>query len=154
VTDNPDNTVTAPVIDTAPPMSWDAAQARKNEMLNDPATRDKIMQGDVETRAEYDRVIRSLAFGQPPPGPADSRESIVEHLRQHADISEAVADEIRSDRASTPWEHQRALQRRDQLFRDEAWREKYARGDQRAQTEVALINLILSRRIRDNPQEK
>ena len=120
-------------------------------MLADPAIRDKIMQGDVETRAEYDRVIRSLAFGQPPAAPENDRQAMVEHLRQHADISEAVADEIRSGRASSPWEYQQALRLREHLFQDQGWVEKYNKGDRRAQTEVALINVILSRPVRDNP---
>ena len=158
MTDNPTNAAGGdlpgapqPSIDPLPAISYSEAESRKAELFANEEWRNAFFSGSVEAKREWDQIVRGLAA--PPPAPANEREAIVEHLRQHADITEAVADEIRSDRASTPWEHQRALQRRDQLFRDEAWVERYNRGDGRAQTEVALINLILSRRIRDNPNE-
>ena len=97
-----------------------------------------------------DQINRGLTTTE---APATEREAIIEHLRQYGDISEAVADEIRSGRASTPWERQRTLEKRNYLFQDAGWVARYEAGDRQARMEVALINLILSRPVRDNPNQ-
>jgi hypothetical protein len=69
-------------------------------------------------------------------------------------ISDAVADQIRNDLPVSPAEYKLASQRKDQLFRDQAWIGRYNAGDRQAVNDLALINIILASRIRDNPQEK
>ena len=138
--------------DSLPAISYEQASSLKQELLANEEWRTKYVNGDIECRRQMDQIYRGLTT--PPAAPVNPGEAIVEHLRQYADISEDVADEIRSGRASTPYEYQRALELRDHLFQDEEWVQKYNKGDRRAHTQVALINSILSRRVRDNPQEK
>lgn len=132
MTDNPDpaGTVTSdlsgvpqPSIDPLPAISYEQASSLKQELLANEEWRTKYINGDIECRRQMDQIYRGLTT--PPAAPPNPGEAIVEHLRQHADISEDVADEIRSGRASTPYEYQRALELRDHLFQDEEWMQNH-----------------------------
>jgi hypothetical protein len=72
-----------PSIDPFPAISYDEASSRKQELFANSEWREKYFQGDVECRRQWDQIVRGLAA--PPPAPADSRESLVEHVRQTAD---------------------------------------------------------------------
>jgi hypothetical protein len=140
-----------PSIEPLPVVSPAHALSLKQELFAREDWRTRWFSGDVEAHRQYDQIVRSLAAPQPPP--PDSRESLVDHIRQTADISEAVADQIRNDLPVSPIEYKLASQRRDQLFADQTWIERYNRGERRAVTELALVNIVLASRIRDNPQE-
>jgi hypothetical protein len=50
----------------APAFSYDEAVSRKDQILNDPQARDRLMQGDVEMTQTWRSIQQALAYGTPP----------------------------------------------------------------------------------------
>lgn len=99
---NTDPGVAAPT-PSAPEMPYDEALSRKQERLADPVWRDKYYNGDVECRAEMDRIVRGLTPKQSVTDPA-SIEDLIDTWRSRADIPESVADQIRTQMPVSPSE--------------------------------------------------
>jgi hypothetical protein len=138
-----------PVVPAPPPMSYAAAESRKQEMLNDPETRNKIMAGDVTANAEWKRVIEGLS--RQPELPASPRDEAAAHLQQTSGFTLAPEhlQEIIENRPVTPDEARMARGRFEARIQDPDWRAKYSRGDLEAKKEMALIQSVLSRPIKD-----
>jgi hypothetical protein len=138
----------------APAMSFQEAESRKAEMFGNQEWVDKYMSGDIEARAQYDAVIRSLAFGrQPPPSDPRSVDQLEEWARSQADVSEAVIEQIRTGPPITPLERRLAIQRREARFADPEFVQAYLDGNPAARKEVLLLSVILSSRVRDDPSK-
>jgi hypothetical protein len=141
----------APSIDPLPAISYGEAESRKAELFANEEWRTKYFAGDVEAKREYDQIVQGLTT--PPPPPTNERELILEQLGRYAQVFPAAKEEALSGRASTPADVQEAIAAKEAFFQDQDWMERYARGGREEHAQVATINLILSRRVRDNPFE-
>ena len=135
---------------TDQPMTVEAATARRAEMISDAGFTERYMAGGVPERDEMLKVSTALSI-------ANSAESFateqqIASLKSIADISDDVANEIRSGRAVTPQERQFALDLKAKLMRDRAWVAKYLDGDRECATKVALLSVVLSARVAE-PQK-
>jgi hypothetical protein len=140
-----------PIVDTAPPpMSHAEAVSRRDAMISDPATRDRIMQGHVETLAEWNRVIQGLAYGKvPEPSAPDSVEGLIEFACGIVpDLTEAHLDELRSSRPIDPVTRRRAEQWKEVHFRDPVFVQSYFDGDPEVARQVFHLNTLLSLPVR------
>jgi hypothetical protein len=134
-------------------MSYAEAESRKAEMINDAETRNKIMAGDVATTAVWNRVVEALS--RQPELPATPQEQAAAHLQESSGytLSEAHLQEIIDRRPVTPDEYRMARGRFEARCADPEWRAKLNRNDLETKRELALIQSILSRPIRD-PQSQ
>jgi hypothetical protein len=138
----------APAVPIVPDMSFDDAMLAKSQRLADPAWRDKYVAGDVGCKAEMDALMQALTPKRPQPTDPTSAEQAIDFLRERADIPENVADQIRNNEPVTFQERRLAEQMRAKLFRDKSWVQRYLDGDREAATQIALINVILSSRVK------
>jgi hypothetical protein len=129
-------------------MSFDDAMLAKTQRLADPAWRDKYMNGDVGCKAEMDALMHALTPKQPQPSDPTSLEQAIDWLRERADIPESVATQIRDNVPVSAQEYRLAQQMKEKLFRDKSWVAKYLDGDRDAATQIALVNVILSSRVK------
>jgi hypothetical protein len=141
-----------PVADLLPQMSPEAATSKKNELFANQEWRNKYYNGDATARSEMDAIVRALTPAQPAPADPSSREQFIDWIRNYAEISEEVAEQIRSDRPVSAHEHRLAQQRKETMMRDKEWCKLYLDNDRDARTEMALVNIILSSRVRDPGQ--
>jgi hypothetical protein len=138
-------------IDPLPAISYGEAESRKAELFANEEWRTKYFAGDVEAKREYDQIVQGLTT--PPPPPTNERELILEQLGRYAQVFPAAKEEVLSGQASTPADIQEAIAAKEAFFQDQDWMERYAKGGRKEHAQVATINLILSRRVRDNPFE-
>jgi hypothetical protein len=141
----------APVVPELPPMSTAEAASRKTEFLANKEKTTKLLNGDVGAKAEWDLITQNL---WQPPQVNQPRDEVTNHLQESSgfQLSPEVLEEFRSNRPVTSQEHQMARSRLESRKMDPDWLRRYFRGDLEVRKEVALINSILSRVIRDNPQ--
>lgn len=138
--------------DTPAPMGYVEASARRDEMINDPAIRDKIMSGDIQTNVEWQRVMAGLAQGQAPqPAAPDSIEGLVNWAQEISGGSlspELVDYHLVKGTPVSPQERQMAEARKSAKLRDPGFRKRYMDGDSDARREILLCDVIISSRIR------
>jgi hypothetical protein len=139
----------APVV----PMSVAEGLSRKQEFLANKEKMAALMNGGVRESDEW-RMIVSAISAQPPAATAP-RDQVTEDLNAASGYSlpAEVLQEYRENRPVTPDEYRIARARLDSRIQDPDWRAKYGRGDLEAKKEMALIQSILSRPIRD-PQSQ
>jgi hypothetical protein len=143
----------APVVraTTAPAFSMQEAADRKAEFLVNKEKTTALMNGDVGATNEW-RLINDHLWQAPAiVGP---RDEVTEHLQASSGhtLSPEVLEEFRSNQPVSPAERRMAQQRLESRKQDPQWLAKYMRGNHETRKEVALINSILSRPVRDNPQ--
>jgi hypothetical protein len=134
--------------DPLPPISYTEAESRKAELFSNSEWFNRYMSGDVTAVREYNQIVQGLTAA--PAAPVTENEAILDQLRRSAVIGHDVAEEILSGRPVTSAEREYAKTLRDHLFEDAEWRAKYDKGDVRARQQVAYINSILSRVVRDS----
>jgi hypothetical protein len=139
----------APAAPSVPPMSAAEAQSRKGEFFADRAKMDALMKGDVAATNEWQAIVAGLSAQ--PPAPTAPRDDVTEHLNASSGytLAQDVLDEFREDRPVTPDEYRMARARFDARESDPQWVAKLNRGDLETKKELALIQSILSRRVRD-----
>jgi hypothetical protein len=135
--------------DPLPAISFSEAESRKAELFANEEWRTRYFAGDVEATREYNQIVHGLTT--PPPAPTDERQATLEALRQHGPVFPAAAAEIETGRASTPADVQEAKDALQQFSNDAGWMERYKNGGRLEHAQINTINLILSRRIRDDP---
>jgi hypothetical protein len=143
---------TAPFSPTpaAPTMTWSEAESRKQAMLASAEFRDKLLAGDITSKQEWDNVIQALAYGKvPEPAAPDSPDGLIEWVRNVADVSEDVIEEIRTGRPVTSHERRLAVQRKESRLSDPVFRDAYLNGDPSAKREILLLSVILASPVRD-----
>jgi hypothetical protein len=134
-----------------PAFSPAEAQSRKSEFLANKEKTTALMNGDVGATNEWRLITENL---YQPPQFTQGRDEVTGHLQANSgyQLRDEVLQEFRENRPVTPAEYRMAQQRLESRKQDPEWRAKYFRGDHEALKEVALINSILSRPVRDNPQ--
>jgi hypothetical protein len=99
-------------------------------------------------------LLKVLAPAAPTPtGNGISMDQQITHLREHADFSPAVEEQIRTGMPVSPQEKALAASRLAVLKKDGAWVRRFFDGDREANKEMMLLNLILSSRVRDPGQQ-
>jgi hypothetical protein len=73
----------------------------------------------------------------------------VRNFRSWAEFSPEVEQQIREQRPVTSLERELASDRKEKLLRDSDWIDRYNKGGRKERTEMFLVNLILSSRVRD-----
>jgi hypothetical protein len=140
----------APVVPAAPAMSPAEAASRKSEFMANKEKTTALMNGDAAATAEWRLITQNLwqpaQFTQP-------RDEVTEHLQESSGyaLSPEVLQEFRENRPVTPDEHRMARVRFDARKQDPEWIAKLNRGNPEVKKELALIQSILSRSVRDNP---
>jgi hypothetical protein len=143
----------APVVETPPPMTMQEAASRKSEFLGNKEKMAALMAGDAAASAEWWLITQNLwqptQFTQP-------RDEVTEHLQESAGytLSDEVLAEFRENRPVTPDEYRFAQARFDSRKQDPEWIAKLNRDDLETKKELALIQSILSRPVRDPIQPK
>jgi hypothetical protein len=134
---------------SVPPMSAAEAQSRKGEFFADQAKMDALMKGDVTATHEWQAIVAGLSAQ--PPAPTAPRDEVTNHLQESSGytLAQDVLDEFRSNASVTPDEHRMARARFDARKQDNEWIAKLNRGDLETKKELALIQSILSRPVRD-----
>jgi hypothetical protein len=141
----------APPPPSPPPMSPAEAASRKSDFLASKEKMSALMAGDAAVTAEWKLITQNLwqpqQFTQP-------RYEVTEHLQSSSgyQLSPEVLQEFRENRPVTPDEHRMARARFDARKQDPEWIAKLNRGNPEVKKELALIQSILSRPVRDNPQ--
>jgi hypothetical protein len=133
-----------------PPLSYAAAESRKQEILASAELRQKIMDSDAEMTAEWRRI--TVALSRPPETPTAPREAAADALNASAGygLSPEVLQEFVENRPVSPQEVYFARAKFDELKQDPSWFQRYQRGDMEARRQMALINSILSRPVKDS----
>jgi hypothetical protein len=136
-----------------PQMSVSEATSRKNEFMADKAKVDALMAGDADATATWRSIVNAISAQ--PLTPTDPREEAAEALQQSAgfQLSEEVLQEIRENRPVSPLERHFAQSKFDEFKNDPAWIQALNRGSMKERKELALIQSILSRPVRD-PQSQ
>jgi hypothetical protein len=101
------------------------------------------MKGGIAEKAEMDHLMAALSPRQPMPSDPSSVEQVIDHLRERANISEQVANQIRQNLPISAPE-----QLKDRLFRDREWVKRYLDGGIQEAETMALINVNLSLPVR------
>jgi hypothetical protein len=142
-----------PAPEPPPPLSYAAAESRKQEILASAELRQKIFDGDIDATVEWRRLTEALS--RPSETSADPRTEAAEHLQQSAGYTLApeIVQEIVENRPVSPLERRFAQAKWDELKRDADWFQRYQRGEQKALKEKALVDSILSRPVKD-PQSQ
>jgi hypothetical protein len=136
----------------APPaMSLAEATSRRDEMINDPAFRERYLNGEVAAAAEMAKVTAALVTPEVKPGD-ESMDTQIAGLRSHFEFSPEVELQVRSDMPVTSVERERALAMRANLHRDPAWRQRYLDGGVEERKQSFLISVILASKVRDPAQ--
>jgi hypothetical protein len=147
--DIPGPSPTAPVQE----MSFDQAVSLKAELMGNAEWRDKYYNGDPTARQQMDAIVRGLTPKQGGPGDPSSAEEAIDFLRQRADISDEVAQMIRTRMPISPQERRMTEQLKERLFADKAWVKRYLDGGREEQNTMAMINVNLSAPVRDDPSK-
>jgi hypothetical protein len=134
---------TAPATPVVPNMSYDDAPVAKSQRMADPGWRGRYMKGGIAEKAEMDHLMAALSPRQPMPSDPSSVEQVIDHLRERANISEQVANQIRQNLPISAPE-----QLKDRLFRDREWVKRYLDGGIQEAETMALINVNLSLPVR------
>lgn len=134
-----------------PPISMAEAASRKSEFLASKEKMAALMNGNSAASNEWQFITQNL---WQPPQFTQPRDEATEHLQESSGhtLSPEVLEEFRSNQPVSPAERRLAEQRLESRKNDPVWLAKYMRGDHETRKEVALINSILSRPVRDNPQ--
>ena len=134
---------TAPATPVVPNMSYDDAPVAKSQRMADPGWRGRYMKGGIAEKAEMDHLMAALSPRQPMPSDPSSVEQVIDHLRERANISEQVANQIRQNLPISAPE-----QLKDRLFRGREWVKRYLDGGIQEAETMALINVNLSLPVR------
>jgi hypothetical protein len=134
-------------------MTFEAAEARKIEMLSDPGFTEKYLQGDVASRREFTRVHEALANGAPVGPDQFARETEIAHLRSRADINDTQVKEYVERWPQSAKIVQEARDLRQRLFADRAWVERYLSGGREEARQVALLGIILTAPLAEEQQK-
>jgi hypothetical protein len=131
-----------------PPMSMAEAASRKSEFLANKEKTAALMNGDVGATNEW-RLINEHLWQ--PPQHTQPRDEVTEHLQESSGytLSPEVLQEFRENRPVTPDEYRMARARFDARKQDPEWIAKLNRGNPEVKKELALIQSILSRPVRD-----
>jgi hypothetical protein len=111
--------------------------------MADPGWRRRYMKGGIAEKAEMDHLTAALSPRQLMPSDPSSVEQVIDHLRERANISEQVANQIRQNLPISAPE-----QLKDRLFRDREWVKRYLDGGIQEAETMALINVNLSLPVR------
>lgn len=141
----------APVVPAAPAMSPAEAASRKSEFLASKEKTTALMNGDAAATNEWRLITQNL---YQPPQFTQARDEVTEHLWESSGytLRPEVLQEFRENRPVSPDEYRFARARFDARKQDPEWISKLNRGDPETKKELALIQSILSRPVRDNPQ--
>jgi hypothetical protein len=133
-------------------MSYAAAQSAKQAFFADKAKMDSLMAGGVDATNEWRAIVAGLSAQ--PAAPADPREAAAEHLNACAgyNLSEEVLQEFVENRPVSPLEQHYAQSKFEEMKQDREWFARYQRGEIQARREMALVQSILSRPVKDEPQ--
>ena len=126
------------------------AASRKQEFLSDQTKINALMAGDVKATAEWQLITNHL---YQPPQVTAPRDEVTNHLQESSGytLPPEVLQEYRENRPVTSDEYRMARAKFDSRLQDREWQAKLNRGDLEAKKELALIQSILSRPVRDNP---
>ena len=138
-----------PVVDT-PTMSHAEAVSRRDALISDATFREKLLAGDVDSKHEWDAVVRGLAYGKvPEPAAPDSPEGLTDWaLSIVPDLTEVHLEEIRTSRPISPDVRRRAEQWKAVHFRDPAFVQAYFDGDPEVARQIFHLNTVLSLPVR------
>jgi hypothetical protein len=150
-------TVAPPAAVPAAPSPADAnraaAVARLDFLKNDSEFVKLHLSGNEGTKAELAKLAEIIAA---------PRENVTQHggvtneqqlaeqaatAATMADIGDDVLAHIKNGAAVSQEEYRMAVAKKDALFGDPAWRDKFFRGDHQAKKEKLLLDVILSSRI-------
>jgi hypothetical protein len=133
-----------------PAMPADQARARIAELKSDPAFVKRHLSGDNETREHLAR-LHEFAFAPAPgsitvggPTPEAQRAEQADHLGTLSDLSADVLDHVRTGAPVSQDEYRMAVAKKDSLFSDASWRDKYFAGNHEAKQQKLLLDVILS----------
>jgi hypothetical protein len=136
------------------PTPADQARAQIEALKADPAWVQKHLAGSHETKAELAR-LHEIAYAPAQgsirvggPTPEAQRAEQADHLGIMSDLPAAVIDQVRQGQPVTAEEYRLAVGRKNSLFADPAWRDRYFRGDHEARQQKLLLDVILSSPIR------
>jgi hypothetical protein len=138
----------------APSTPAEQAVAKIAALKADPDFVKRHLGGDHETRAELARLHEiaytpaegSITVGGP--SIEAQRSEQADHLGTMSDLSGGVLDHVRTGAAVSADEYRMAVAKKDSLFGDPTWREKYFRGDHEARQQKLLLDVILSSRVK------
>jgi hypothetical protein len=130
-------------------MSHAEATSRKGEFLADQAKMDALMKGDVTVTHEWQAIVAGLSAR--PATMTGPRDDLAAHLQECSGhtLSPEVLQEIRDNPPITPDERHQTLALWEDRQRDPQWRARLNRGELKAKQEMALIQFMLSRSVRD-----
>jgi hypothetical protein len=138
---------------TPAPMTKEVAESRYNEILSgaDKEWTTRYLNGGLVERAEMDRITKAIS--PPPVAVRTDTVSMDQHVAAFkewaGEISPEIEAELREQRPVSPREHSLAKQRKAERMSDRQWVVKYLDGGRAEAREMALLNLILSSRVRD-----
>jgi hypothetical protein len=132
-----------------PPLSYAAAESRKAEIMNDPALRQAILDENVDAVAEWRRI--TYALSRPPDTPTTPLAEAAQHLQQTSgqQLNDFQMQEIQENRPVSPQERHFALSKFEEFKNDADWFRRYQAGNMEARKQMALVQSILSRPVRD-----
>lgn len=133
------------------PMTVEAAQAKRVELLGDPKFRDAVCAAEPEATKLWREVTRALS-PQADPASAEGKRyndnmASLAILKAQADLPDAVWDHVAAGGPVSLAERQNALMAKERNFADRGWVERYFRGDRAANSEMRLINMTLASRV-------
>jgi len=134
-----------------PAMTPEAAAFQRVKMLGDAGFRDRVARGDPEASKQWKDVNRAL---NPPVDQTtaegklyNDRMQALSYFKAKADLPAECYDHVAADGPVSLKERQDALFAKERLFKDKAWVRRYLDGDRQANSEAALIAMILGSRI-------
>jgi hypothetical protein len=135
-----------------------AAAAQLEKLKSDPDFIKRHLSGDAGTKAEINKLCEIIASPRENTtfhGGVTNEQQLAEQAATAgtmADIGEDVLEHIKTGTAVSQEEYRMAVAKKDALFGDPAWRDKFFRGDARAKKEKLLLDVILSSRIAMEPR--
>jgi hypothetical protein len=127
-----------------------AAAARLEFLKNDSEFVKLHLSGNEGTKAELAKlaeIIASPREGTTHHGGVTNEQQLAEQAAtagMMADVGEDVLGHIKTGAAVSAQEYRLAVARKDLLFGDSAWRDKFFRGDAQAKKEKLLLDVILA----------
>lgn len=137
----------------AAPLTPETAQARLAELKSNSKFREAYLSGDPGAREEFKKVFAAMdARTNPASASAEDQEfsrrlAALAPLRVKASLDEfvwrwtALGGPVNAD------ERQRALEMKDQLFRDKKWVAAYLDGSRFENSQMVNLNLVLSAKV-------
>lgn len=142
-----------PAPEPLPPLSYAEANDRRVEFMQSAELRDKLMAGDVETTHLWKRIVEGLSAQAA--APASPLAEAAQHLQQTSgdQLNDFQILEIEENHPVTPLIRRKTEALWQDRKSDAQWFARYQRGEMTARKEMALIQSILSRPVRD-PESK